>query len=302
MGILVVGSVALDTVLTPSGYAEEILGGSAAYFAVAASYFAPVSMVAVVGEDFPDAHMDLFRRKGIDVSGIQRERGKTFRWKGDYSSDLNAARTLATDLNVFADFYPKMRPEHRNLEFLFLGNIDPDLQRSVLEQMKRPRVVACDTMNYWINHKREALLRTLSLVDILIINDAEARQVTGESNILRATNAILRYGPKTLVIKRGEYGALMVGGKSHFAIPALPIEEVVDPTGAGDTFAGGFMGYLAATGKTDEAELRKAIVFGCAMASFTVSEFGLRRLGNLTFTEIEARFVEFHRLTDFEYS
>ncbi len=302
MGILVVGSVALDTVLTPSGYAEEILGGSAAYFAVAASYFAPVSMVAVVGEDFPDAHMDLFRRKGIDVSGIQRERGKTFRWKGDYSSDLNAARTLATDLNVFADFYPKMRPEHRNLEFLFLGNIDPDLQRSVLDQMKRPRVVACDTMNYWINHKREALLRTLSLVDILIINDAEARQVTGESNILRATNAILRYGPKTLVIKRGEYGALMVGGKSHFAIPALPIEEVVDPTGAGDTFAGGFMGYLAATGKTDEAELRKAIVFGCAMASFTVSEFGLRRLANLTFTEIEARFVEFRRLTDFEYS
>ncbi len=300
MGILVVGSVALDTVQTSAGCAEEILGGSATYFSVAASYFAPVSVVAVVGEDFPEAHMDLLRRKGIDVSGIRREKGKTFRWKGDYTVDPNAARTLATELNVFADFNPTLRPEHKALSLLFLANIDPDLQRSVLEQMRRPRVVACDTMNYWIKHTREALQRTLSLVDILIVNDAETRQMAGETNLVRAANHILSWGPKTLVIKRGEYGVFMVSGKSKFAVPAFPLEEVIDPTGAGDSFAGGFMGYLAAVGKFDEAELRKAIVFGSAMASFTVSEFGLRRLGDLTYPEIEARFMEFYKLTDFD--
>jgi len=300
MGILVVGSLALDSVKTPSGYRDEILGGSATYFSVAASYFAPVSIVAVVGDDFPDTHVAFFHQKGIDTAGLQRRPGKTFRWKGEYAQDLNTAKTLETHLNVFADFNPSMRSEHRSLEYLFLGNIDPDLQRSVLEQMRRPKVVACDTMNYWINHKRDSLLKTLSMIDILVINDAETKQLAGESNLICAARRVLSWGPKTLVVKRGEYGALMFKAKSVFGAPAFPIEEVVDPTGAGDSFAGGFMGYLAACGATNEEAMRKAIVFGSVMASFNVSEFGPQRLGELTFTEIEARFREFRKLTYFE--
>ncbi len=301
MGILVVGSVALDTVRTPFGEGEEILGGSASYFSVAASYFAPVSIIAVVGEDFADAHFALFRQKGIDTSGLQRGKGKTFRWKGEYGFDLNVAHTLDTQLNVFADFSPAIRNEHRTLEYLFLGNIDPDLQREVLTQMKRPKVVGCDTMNYWIEHKRQSLERTLSLVDILIINDAETRELAGKSNIIQAARRVLSWGPKVVVVKRGEYGALMVTSRSVFGVPAFPVEDVVDPTGAGDSFAGGFLGYLAAKGASSEDEaLRKAVVFGSVMASFDVSALGLRRLGDLTFTEIEARYREFRVLTWFE--
>ncbi len=300
MSILVVGSVAFDSITTPSGCRDEILGGSATYFSVAASYFAPVSLVAVVGEDFPDSHISFFHRKGIDTSGLQRRAGKTFRWKGEYGQDLNMAKTLETQLNVFADFNPVMRSEHRTLNYLFLGNIDPDLQRSVLEQMQRPKVVACDTMNYWINHKRDSLVRLLSLIDILIINDAETRQLAGESNLIRAARRLLSWGLKTIVVKRGEYGALMFRGKSIFGAPAFPVEDVVDPTGAGDSFAGGFIGYIAATGASDDAALRKAIVFGSVMASFDVSEFGPERLGDLTYTEIEARFHEYRRMTYFE--
>ncbi len=300
MSILVVGSVAFDSIRTPAGCREEILGGSATYFSLAASYFAPVSIVAVVGEEFPESHISFFHRKGIDTSGLQRRPGKTFRWKGEYGQDLNTARTLETQLNVFADFDPALRSEHRSLKFLFLGNIDPDLQRSVLEQMQRPKIVVCDTMNYWIDHKKPSLLKTLSMVDVLLINDAETKQLAGEDNLIRAARRVLTFGPKTVVVKRGEYGALMFTAKSVFGSPAFPVEDVVDPTGAGDSFAGGFMGYLAASGEKNEAAMRKAIVFGSVMASFNVSEFGPQRLADLTFTDIQSRFREFHEMTCFE--
>jgi sugar/nucleoside kinase (ribokinase family) len=297
MGILVVGSVALDAVKTPFGHQDEVLGGSASYFSVAASYFTDVSMIAVVGEDFPESHVAFFRQKGIDTSGLQRRPGKTFRWSGEYGFDLNVAKTLETQLNVFAEFSPAIREEHRALEYLFLGNIDPQLQRQVLGQMQRPKIVGCDTMNYWIANSPDSLKKTVALVDILIINDAETRELAGNSNIVQAARHLLSWGPKVIVVKRGEYGALMVNGESVFGAPAFPLEDVVDPTGAGDSFAGGFMGYLAAVGTWDEQALRKAVVFGTVMASFDVSEFGLRRLGTVTYTEIESRFREFRKLT-----
>lgn len=300
MGILVVGSVALDSVQTPFGSREEILGGSATYFSVAASYFTKVSLVAVVGEDFSESHISLFREKDIDISGLQRQKGRTFRWRGEYGYDLNTAKTLETQLNVFAEFSPKIRAEHRAAEYLFLGNIDPDLQRSVLEQMDRPKLVVCDTMNYWITSKLASLKKTLSLVDILIINDAETRQLADETNLFKAGREILSWGPKSLVIKRGEYGAVMMSSKSIFGAPAFPLDEVFDPTGAGDSFAGGFVGYLAATGNLGDDALRRAIVFGSAMASFNVSDFGLKRLASLSYPEIEERFREFRRLTHFD--
>jgi sugar/nucleoside kinase (ribokinase family) len=300
MGVLAVGSLALDSVKTPFGREEEILGGSATYFSIAASYFTDVSIVAVVGEDFPAHHVASLQKLGIDTSGLERKPGKTFRWKGEYGFDLNTARTLDTQLNVFSDFSPKLLAAQRTLDHLFLGNIDPDLQRNVLEQMERPRVIACDTMNYWIGKKPESLRQTLAQVDILLVNDAETRQLAREANLMRAARIILGWGPKTIVIKRGEYGALMIDGKSAFGAPAFPLEEVVDPTGAGDSFAGGFVGYLAARQSSDQAALRKAVVFGSVMASFNVSEFGPRRLAALTYAEIEARFREFRALTHFE--
>ncbi len=300
MGILAVGSVALDSVKTPFGDEEEILGGSATYFSMAASYFTQVGIVAVVGSDFPARHIDSLQRLGIDTSGLETRPGKTFRWKGEYGFDLNTAKTLDTQLNVFADFSPCLRPEQKRQDVLFLGNIDPDLQRNVLDQMVRPRVVACDTMNYWINNKPESLRKTLAIVDILLINDAETRQLGREANLLKAARAILSWGPKTLVIKRGEYGALLIDGNSAFGAPAFPLEEVVDPTGAGDSFAGGFVGYLAASGSSDHSALRKAVILGSVMASFNVSEFGPKRLTTLTYPEIEGRFREFRELTHFD--
>jgi sugar/nucleoside kinase (ribokinase family) len=300
MGILVVGSVALDSVKTPFGKRDEILGGSATYFGIAASYFTDVSVIAVVGEDFPEEHVAFLRRKGIDTSGLQRRAGNTFRWKGEYGSDLNTRTTLETQLNVFADFSPKLLGSHCSREYLFLGNIDPDLQQLVLEQMKKPRLVACDTMNFWIERKPESLLATLSKIDILIINDEEARQLAVEHNLFRAAPVILDMGPKVLIIKRGEYGAMMFSSRSIFSVPAFPVEEVLDPTGAGDSFAGGLMGYLAASGKFDDAALRKAVAFGAVMASFNVMNFGAEKLGDLTFTEIESRYREFHKIVSFE--
>jgi sugar/nucleoside kinase (ribokinase family) len=296
----VVGSVALDSVKTPSGFREEILGGSATYFCIAASYFTDVSLVAVVGEDFPEAHVSFLLRKGIDLSGLQRKKGKTFRWKGEYGPDLNTRKTLDTQLNVFADFSPKLLNAHLYPEYVFLGNIDPDLQRSVLEQVKRPKLVACDTMNYWIQNKREALLKTLSMVDLLLINDAEALQLAEQPSLLQAARRILTWGPNMLVIKRGEYGALLFNSGSIFSLPAYPVEDVVDPTGAGDSFAGGLMGYLAASGASGDPVMRKAVVFGSAMASFDVTGFGPGRLGDLTYPEIEARYREFRKLVFFD--
>jgi sugar/nucleoside kinase (ribokinase family) len=300
MGILVVGSVALDSVKTPFGVQDDVLGGSAVYFGIAASYFTDVSIIAVIGEDFPETHIALLKKKGIDMSGLQRQKGKTFRWKGEYGFDLNTRTTLDTQLNVFADFSPRLLTSHRSQGFLFLGNIDPDLQRSVLEQMQRPKLVACDTMNYWIENKSQSLLQTLSLIDLLIINDAETKQLADEPNLIRAARAILSWGPKVLVIKRGEYGALMISRTGVFGVPAFPMEEVLDPTGAGDAFAGGLMGYLANSGSWDDTALRKAVVFGSVMASFNVTDFGPRHLADLTYPEIESRYQDFKKLTVFE--
>ncbi len=330
MSLLVVGTVALDTVKTPFGEVEEVLGGSATYFSVAASYFTEVHLVTVIGEDFPAEYIRLLQRHHIDLKGLQREKGKTFRWKGQYDYDLNEAHTLDTQLNVLQTFKPQIPEEYRKIEYVFLANIDPDLQRDVLHQIERPKLVACDTMNFWIAGKPEALKRTLREVDILIINDAETRQLAQEPNIVKAARKILSWGPHTLIIKRGEYGVLMFkknGGveewengrreerenspsststslfpnSSVFAAPAYPLESVFDPTGAGDSFAGGFMGYLSKVDRIDEASIRQAIIFGSTIASFNVEDFSLKRLDRLSEEEIITRFREFKTLVDFEH-
>ncbi len=298
--ILVVGSVALDSVQTPFGNAKEALGGSATYFSVAASFFADVRVVAVVGEDFPEEHLAFLKSRSIDLEGLVRVPGRTFRWAGEYGFDLNEAKTLETQLNVFAAFQPEIPKAYKESELVFLANIDPDLQREVLGQVSLPRLVAADTMNYWINGKPEALRETLKLVDILLINDAETRQLAGEPNLVLAAQKILSWGPTSLVIKRGEYGALMIRKGGWFAAPALPLDSVFDPTGAGDCFAGGFIGYLANTMNFEEQNIRKAIVMGSVMASFNVEAFSLDRLRRLTYPEIEARYKAFKRLTQFE--
>lgn len=299
MGILVVGSVALDTVETPFGKAEEVLGGSATYFSTSASYFVPVRLVAVIGEDLPEEEIVFLREKGVDLRGLKRVKGRTFRWEGRYGFDLNEAHTLDTQLNVFETFSPEIPEEYKESPYLFLGNIDPDLQMDVLKQVKRPRLVACDTMNYWIEKKPKELERVLSRVDVLTINEGEARQLSGEPNLVKASRQIAAMGPKTLIIKRGEYGVLAFNESSIFAAPAYPLEFVFDPTGAGDTFAGGFMGFLAYTNELDEGTMRQAIVFGSVMASFVVEDFSLKRIKNLTADEIEERYRDFKRLTDF---
>jgi sugar/nucleoside kinase (ribokinase family) len=298
--ILVVGSVAFDTVETPFGQGNEVLGGSATYFATAASFFAGVRLVAVVGEDFPVEHREFLQSRNIDLAGLQVAPGRTFRWKGRYGFDLNEAQTLETHLNVFEGFQPKLPESFLDTEIVFLANIDPQLQLEVVRQVKRPRLIACDTMNFWISGKREELVRTLREVDILVINEGETRQLANEANLVKAARSVLAMGPKTLVVKRGEYGVLVFGEHSIFSAPAYPLEEVFDPTGAGDTFAGGFIGYLAATGDFSEATIRKATVFGSVMASFTVEDFSLDRLRRVTWPEIEDRFRKFQVLTAFE--
>jgi sugar/nucleoside kinase (ribokinase family) len=300
MSILVVGSVAYDTVETPFGRAEKVLGGSASFFAVAASFFTPVNLVAVVGDDFSEAALSAFKDRPIDLEGLERTPGKTFHWQGRYSYDLNSRETIRTDLNVFEFFKPRIPERYRRSEHVFLGNIDPLLQREVLDQVDRPRLVACDTMNFWIAGKPDELRRTLAAVDILLINDAEARQLSGEWNVVKAARAIRAMGPRTLVIKKGEHGVLMFSDEGSFAAPAYPLEEVFDPTGAGDTFAGGFLGYLAGTPTVDEPGLRRAIIMGSTLASFCVEAFSLDRLRTLSRPEIDARYRLFKRLTHFE--
>lgn len=300
MKLLVVGSVALDSVKTPFGEVNEALGGSATYFSTSASYFADVSLVAVVGEDFPENHINFLKMRKIDVKGLERAKGRTFRWQGQYGYDLNEAHTLATELNVFQDFKPKIPQDYKNADVVFLANIDPDLQRDVLMQVKNPKIVAADTMNFWIEGKRQSLIETLRSVDILIINDSEARQLAEESNIVKAAKKIASYGPKALVIKQGEYGVVMFNGKSVFSAPAYPLEDVFDPTGAGDTFAGGFMGYLTNIMDWSEQNMRKAIIMGSVMASFNVEDFSLNRIRNLQYPEIEERYREFKKLVHFE--
>jgi sugar/nucleoside kinase (ribokinase family) len=300
MALLVVGSVALDTLETPFGRREDVLGGSASYFSVCASFFTPTRAVAVVGEDFPEEHVRFLASRGVDLAGLVRRPGRTFRWKGRYEFDLNTAHTLETQLNVFAEFRPDLPAHFRDSEYVFLGNIDPDLQRAVLDQVRAPRLVACDTMNFWISSKRESLLRTLRRVDLLFVNDAEARQLAGEHNIVKAAQAILTMGPRRVVVKRGEYGALFFGGDEVFAASAYPLADVFDPTGAGDSFAGGFMGYLARAGRVERAVLRRAIVLGGVLASFAVEEFSLDRLRRLTADEIRGRYGDFRQLGHFD--
>jgi sugar/nucleoside kinase (ribokinase family) len=300
MSILVVGSVAYDTVETPFGRAERVLGGSASFFSVAASFFTPVNLVGVVGDDFGEAQLAAFRGRPIDLEGLERMDGKTFHWQGKYSYDLNSRDTICTDLNVFEFFEPKIPARYRGSEVVFLGNIDPVLQRGVLEQVERPRIVACDTMNFWISGKAEELRRTLAKVQVLLVNDAEARELSGEWNLVKAARAIREMGPRTVVVKKGEHGVLMFDGEEAFAAPAFPLETVFDPTGAGDTFAGGFLGYLAGCPATDGAALRRAIVMGSTLASFCVEAFSLDRLLTLTRPEIDGRYRRFRELTVFE--
>ena len=300
MSILVVGSVAFDSVETPFGKAEEVLGGSATYFSTSASYFTDVKLVAVVGEDFPDEHIDKLKGHGVDVGGLKKVPGKTFRWKGRYDYDLNQAHTLDTQLNVFSAFNPEVPAAYRDSPFVFLANIDPELQMKVLEQVKTPKLIACDTMNFWIGGKPDALKSLLKKVDLFVINEGEARELAGEASLVKAARVIMGFGPRILIVKRGEYGALMFSDNSVFSAPAYPLENIFDPTGAGDSFAGGLMGYLANTGDLSEENIRKAIIFGSVMASFNVEAFSLERLSSLRLEEIRARYSEFKRLTHFE--
>ncbi|HEY8182624.1 MAG TPA: PfkB family carbohydrate kinase [Thermoanaerobaculia bacterium] len=301
MSILVVGSVAFDRITTPFGTAERCLGGSATYFSVAASFFTEVNLVAVVGEDFTDQDAAIFKGRNINLDGLQRVKGaRTFFWSGEYGFDLNVAKTRDTQLNVFADFKPTLDAAQAASDAVFLANIDPDLQMDVLRQCEKPRVVALDTMNYWIASKKESLTRAFQSVDVIVINEAEVRQYTSEANLVKGCRQILALGAKTLIIKRGEYGVLMITRDAVFAVPAYPLENVFDPTGAGDTFAGGLLGYLASCPEASDRELRRAIIFGSVLASFTVEKFSLDRLREITLADVQARYGEFRKLTHFE--
>jgi len=299
MSILVVGSVAFDTIETPNGRADEVLGGSAAYFAVAASYFAPVKLVAVVGDDFPAHERAFLASRDIDLTGLTVSKGRTFRWTGRYHEDMNVRDTLDLQLNVFSDFSPVLPDGFRDAPLVFLANINPGLQAGVLDQLTRPQLIACDTSSHWIEGARPELEALLKKVDMFVINDEEARLLSGERNVVRAARKILEMGPRTLLIKRGEYGVLLFSPNSVFAVPAYPLEEVFDPTGAGDSFAGGFLGYLAHVNDLSEASLRKAIVYGSVVASYVVEDFSLRRLRTLTRDDIERRYRQFVSLTEF---
>jgi sugar/nucleoside kinase (ribokinase family) len=307
MSILVVGSVAFDTIATPSGRVENELGGAATYFALAASYFTDVRVVAVVGDDFTAEQEKVFQAHNIDTRGIERSQGKTFRWGGQYLDNLNEAKTDFTELNVFEQFQPRIPKEYLDTQFLFLANIQPALQTAVRREMAGVRLTGGDTMNYWIQGRRDELLETLKLVNVLLINDTEAKMLAGDSSLPRAARKVLALGPQALVVKHGEYGATIFfregafGIGSHpFRAPALPIEEVKDPTGAGDSFAGGFMGYIASQGDLNREVLKRALFYGGVMGSFAVERFGTTRLQSLTRQEIDARFQVFRELTHLE--
>ncbi len=304
MSLVVVGSVAYDGVETPHGKVDRMLGGAATYISLAASYFTPVRIVAVVGDDFAREDFELLESRGIDLDGLERVPGKTFFWAGVYSPDMNDRTTLRTDLNVFANFQPKLPESYRSDPYLLLGNIQPALQKSVRAQMKSPRLVGGDTMNYWINDYRADLLATLREWDFLLINDSEARLLSGEYNLRRAAAKILEMGPQTLIVKRGEYGAILFHGGCHFMVPGYLLDDVFDPTGAGDCCAGGFIGYLASRGADarkglDHDELRRAVIYGSVMGSFCCEKFGVDRFRTLTKDEIESRYQEFQTCTAF---
>jgi sugar/nucleoside kinase (ribokinase family) len=300
MSILVVGSVALDTVETPFGRADDALGGSATFFSAAASLFGPVQLVGVVGDDYPLDALSFLAERGVDLAGLEQAKGESFRWSGVYSFDLNSRETLETRLGVFADFEPKIPEGFRDAEWVFLGNIDPELQLGVLDQVHRPKFVACDTMNLWIDIKRDRLLELLKRVDLLLVNDAEARQLSGDFNLSRAARWIMDRGPRYLIIKKGEHGAILFTPHSVFFAPGFPLEEVFDPTGAGDAFAGGFMGHLAQCGRVDDGDLRRAVIYGSVLGSYAVERFSVERFKDLTADEIEDRVRAFREMTVFE--
>lgn len=298
--LAVVGTVAIDAVETPFGRRDRVFGGSASYFSYAASFFTPVSLVAVVGEDFPLEYRKILEERSIDLSHLSRAEGRTFFWRGRYSSDLNSAQTLETQLNVLTQFNPELKFK-KTPAYIFLANIDPALQSRVLDQLEKPRLkfVACDTMNYWIANKREDLLRVLARVDCLIINDGEARELTGESNLIRAAQKIKGLGPELVVVKKGEHGVLLFYGAQFFALPAYPLESVFDPTGAGDSFAGGLMGWLASTGRLDFQNMKRAVAWGSVIASVAVEDFGLESLRRTSLKRLKERLEIFRRISKF---
>ncbi len=298
--VLVVGSVALDSVETPFGRADDVLGGSGTFFSSAASHFAPVQLVGVVGDDYPVEKLAVLTERGVDLSGVEQTAGSSFRWRGRYRHDLNAAETLETHLGVFSHFAPKIPEKFRRAPFVFLANIDPRLQLQVLEQVEKPRLVACDTMNFWIESRRPELLELLKHVDLITLNDGEARQLTEHTNLVHAARWILDRGPRHVLIKKGEHGAFMFTKDSVFFAPAYPLESVFDPTGAGDSFAGGFIGHLAATGDLSDRGMRRAVVVGSAMGSFAVEKFSNTRLLEITRADIDARVQEFRQLVAFD--
>lgn len=289
------GTVALDTVKTPYGSRKQMLGGSAVHFAMAARLFTNVNLVAIIGEDFPKKHIDFLHKKGIILTSLIRSKGKTFKWEGQYKGDLNTALTLNTELGVFSVFRPRVSEEQRKIKYIFLANIDPDIQRHLLEHMHSPRIVGLDSMNYWINHKRGALLRLLKKVNIYVANDQEARSLSGESNLIKAARYLCSRGPQMILIKKGEHGVFFFSDKFIFSIPAYPTDKVIDPTGAGDTFAGGFMGYLVRVKRINEIILKKAIAYGIVAASFNIEDFGLDRTGSLTIQDLENRLANFRK-------
>ena len=299
--VLIVGSMALDSVKTPTGEVTDALGGAADYSSVAASFFSPIQLVGVVGDDFPPEHLEFLKSRGIDLAGVQTiAGGKTFRWAGYYDFDLNVAHTLDTQLNVFADFQPALPENFKKAKYVFLANIDPELQLQVLTQVEAPTLTVCDTMNFWIEGKRDALVEVLKRVDIAFMNDAEARQLTGKLSVIKAARALQDMGPKTVIIKKGEHGALLFSGDTHFAAPSYPLEDIADPTGAGDSFAGGFIGYVASRDDTSVATLKKAVVYGSVMASYNVEDFSLNRLRSLTQEDIASRYRAFQEIAHFE--
>ncbi len=297
--ILVVGSVAYDSIRTPFGEVEDALGGSASYFSCSASHFAPVKLVAVVGEDFRPEHRAAFEGRGVDLSGLETAAGRTFRWRGEYAAELGHAHTLETQLNVFASFQPRLAPQHRNVPFVFLANIDPDLQLHVLSQMKKPRLVLSDTMNYWIARKPDRVLDVLRAVDVALLNEEEARALAGETQLVRAADRLLEQGARSVIVKKGEHGALYRSHDERFITPAFPVESLRDPTGAGDSFAGGFLGWLARCGRMDGDAIRQALACGTAMASIAIEGFSPQRLIETDLEEISARVTTLHRMVSF---
>lgn len=300
MSVLCVGSVALDSVKTPFGEVDDALGGSAVFFAAAASLYTPVHVVGVIGSDYPKDELAFLESRGVDLSGVEEAEGESFRWAGEYSYDLNSRETLDTRLGVFADFKPKLPQSTRSCDVVFLGNIHPSLQIDVLDQMESPRLVAADTMNFWIEGERDTLVELLGRVDLLMINDEEARQLSGEANLVKAARAIREMGPEHLVIKKGENGAMLFSDEELFFVPGYPLEDVFDPTGAGDSFAGGFIGYLASRGHWDAQTFRRAMVYGCVAGSFAVEQFSVDRFKTLTRDEVADRARAFRRLTEFQ--